>query len=255
VLPPVERGITQLGDPLPPPSRLPDETPLPEASFQPRASVPTPLPPTVKAAARRERVAATALVSKRKKGTSPLLVGSVAFGLSFLAIGIFGASRHAATNGEPAAIVAASAASPPAVPRPLPTPPTPTPREIPPAGVVAHPNDPWTTLSPPRAAPIPTTTLEALPPAGYPGAAASPPPPPSHAGPAPGRSGLLTVFCTPACDEVVDGSHSLGPSPVFKVPASVGTHRLRLKVASAEKRVTVSVTENETTVVREDVGD
>jgi serine/threonine-protein kinase len=251
VLPPVERGISQLGDPLPQPSRLPDETPLPEAPFQLRSSVPTPLPPTVKAAARPERVVATELVTKRKKGTSPLLVGAVAFGLSFLAIGIFGASRHVATNGQPAAIVAASSEAPPGGPKA-----TPTPREIPTAGVVAHPsNDPWTTIAPPRAAPVPTTTLEALPAAHPASVGGTPPVAPSHAGPAPGRSGLLTVFCTPACDEVVDGSHSLGPSPVFKVPASVGTHRLRLKVASVEKRVTVTVTENETTVVREDVGD
>jgi hypothetical protein len=44
---------------------------------------------------------------------------------------------------------------------------------------------------------------------------------------------------------------------VFKVPAAAGVHRLRLKVdsLSREKTVTVRVAENDTTVVRENVGD
>jgi hypothetical protein len=76
--------------------------------------------------------------------------------------------------------------------------------------------------------------------------------------PAPsGKTGLLTVFCTPACDQVYDGSHALGPSPVFKVPVSAGSHRLRLKVDAQNltKTVTVVVNENDTTVVRETLGE
>jgi hypothetical protein len=66
---------------------------------------------------------------------------------------------------------------------------------------------------------------------------------------------LLTVFCTPACDEVYDGGRALGASPVFKQLVSAGVHRLRLRVDATEKRVTVTVPEGETLVVRENVGD
>jgi serine/threonine-protein kinase len=65
--------------------------------------------------------------------------------------------------------------------------------------------------------------------------------------------GLLSVFCTPACDQVYDGSRKLGPSPVFKVPASAGLHRLRLRVGPIERVVTATVVEGETAVVRENV--
>jgi hypothetical protein len=108
----------------------------------------------------------------------------------------------------------------------------------------------------------PTATIPVTSPDDLPRASDTPPgvishrtPPPSRA-PA-GRIGRLTVFCTPACDEVRDGFRSLGPSPVFKAPVSIGMHRLRLRVdaTSSEKIVTVLVTEGETTVVREDVGE
>jgi hypothetical protein len=61
------------------------------------------------------------------------------------------------------------------------------------------------------------------------------------------------VFCSPACDDVLDGSHSLGPSPVFKLPVSAGPHRLTLRTASpsVEKTISVTVNEDETTVVRQ----
>jgi hypothetical protein len=69
--------------------------------------------------------------------------------------------------------------------------------------------------------------------------------------------GQLSVICTPACDEVLDGTKSLGASPVIKVPATVGFHRIRLRAAalSVDRTVTVAVRENETTVVREPIGE
>jgi hypothetical protein len=65
----------------------------------------------------------------------------------------------------------------------------------------------------------------------------------------PGGKGLLTVVCSPPCDEVLDGSKSLGASPVVKVPVSAGTHRLTLRISEPpmEKVVTVTVSPDETT--------
>jgi hypothetical protein len=75
--------------------------------------------------------------------------------------------------------------------------------------------------------------------------------------PAPaGKNGLLTVICTPACDDVIDGARSLGPSPVFKMSVAVGTHRLTLVSSDppARKTVSVNVNEEDTAVVRETLG-
>jgi len=68
-----------------------------------------------------------------------------------------------------------------------------------------------------------------------------------------GKLGLLTVLCTPACDDVLDGGRSLGPSPVFKVSVAAGSHRLTLRTDDppVKKVVNVVVTEDDTTVVRE----
>ena len=67
------------------------------------------------------------------------------------------------------------------------------------------------------------------------------------------KNGLLTVLCTPACDDVLDGGRSLGPSPVFKVSVPVGSHRLTLVSADppARKVVSVTVNEEDVAVVRE----
>jgi hypothetical protein len=68
--------------------------------------------------------------------------------------------------------------------------------------------------------------------------------------------GQLTVFCTPACDEVIDGGRSLGPSPVFKVSVPVGPHRITLVSTDppVRKVVSVAVGEEEVAVVREAMG-
>ena len=134
---------------------------------------------------------------------------------------------------------------------------TPTPAATRPATAysVRRSTDAWTPLP---AASIPVTSPDDLPRAGEapPGIISHRPPPSVRTG-TPGRTGLLTVFCTPACDEVTDGTRALGPSPVFKVPANVGVHRLRLRVdaLSIEKTVSVTVRENDTTVVRETIGE
>jgi serine/threonine-protein kinase len=64
---------------------------------------------------------------------------------------------------------------------------------------------------------------------------------------------MLTVVCVPACDEVLDNGRRLGPSPIFKVPTVVGSHRLTLRVLDppSTKVVEVTVNEDETTTVRQ----
>jgi serine/threonine protein kinase len=89
----------------------------------------------------------------------------------------------------------------------------------------------------------------------------APPPPPAVAPPSPGptptQTGQLTVVCNPACDDVLDGDHSLGPSPVFKITVPAGAHRLTLKSddPAAIKVVTVNVAPDDTTIVRQSLGD
>lgn len=68
-----------------------------------------------------------------------------------------------------------------------------------------------------------------------------------------GATGLLTVICIPACDQVWDGGRALGPSPVLKVPVTAGSHRIRMKVNDppTERVVVVDVAEDDTKVVRQ----
>jgi serine/threonine-protein kinase len=41
--------------------------------------------------------------------------------------------------------------------------------------------------------------------------------------------GLLTVVCTPACDQVIDNGKLLGPAPIFRLKVATGEHHLQLK--------------------------
>ncbi len=68
-----------------------------------------------------------------------------------------------------------------------------------------------------------------------------------------GGTGLLTVICTPACDDVLDGNTSLGPSPVFKAQVKAGTHKITLKTNDppASKVVSVTVPVDDTTVLKQ----
>jgi serine/threonine-protein kinase len=70
------------------------------------------------------------------------------------------------------------------------------------------------------------------------------------------ETGLLTVICVPACDEVRDGARSLGPSPVFKIALPAGRHRLTLKTSDppAEKIVDVVIEDEELKIVKETMG-
>ena len=70
-------------------------------------------------------------------------------------------------------------------------------------------------------------------------------------------SGFLTVICTPACDDVLDGSTSLGPSPVFKAQVKSGAHHITLKTSDppVTKSITVTVPVDDTTVVKQAMGE
>lgn len=70
-------------------------------------------------------------------------------------------------------------------------------------------------------------------------------------------SGFLTVICTPACDDVLDGSSSLGPSPVFKAQVKSGTHHITLKTSDppVTKSISVTVPVDDTTVVKQAMGE
>jgi hypothetical protein len=128
-----------------------------------------------------------------------------------------------------------------------PSPWTPVPPSAPPALPVATP----ATTAPPVATPPKPSEAP-------PGRRVAPKPPPPPSTPAPvAKTGLLTVLCTPACDDVRDGARSLGPSPVFKVSVAAGNHKLTLRVNDppATKIVNVVVTEEEPLVVRETMGD
>lgn len=77
-------------------------------------------------------------------------------------------------------------------------------------------------------------------------------PQPPPAPPVAGGSGFLTVICTPACDDVLDGNSSLGPSPVFKAQVRAGTHQITLKTTDppSTKVVTAQVPTDDTKVVK-----
>jgi hypothetical protein len=67
----------------------------------------------------------------------------------------------------------------------------------------------------------------------------------------------LTVICNPACDQVLDGSRPLGPSPVFKVSVAAGPHHLTLRTLdpAVEKSADVNVAADETTLLRQAMGE
>jgi serine/threonine-protein kinase len=73
-------------------------------------------------------------------------------------------------------------------------------------------------------------------------------PTPASAG---GNSGTLKVICFPGCDQVVDNGASLGPSPVVRHNASVGSHRIKLVWSDSSKVVSTIVIADQTATVRE----
>jgi serine/threonine-protein kinase len=243
----------------PPPRRSPDVTWPPSGG--PRALPLPPRPPSLSAV----------LIAheRRARGRGLPAAAYVAMGAAAV-FALFAYLRWRATHASadeatvfkdtPVAPSASASAAPPATPSSLAVPdrawrsvpPPPSPSEAPSASTSA--STPPSTVTPtvtpkslsPARPPDPTPVRRA-PPWRPPPAAPPAAPPPS------GKSGLLTVLCTPACDDVLDGARSLGPSPVFKVAVPVGSHRLTLKTndPSVRKVVNVVVNEEDTAVVRE----
>jgi hypothetical protein len=68
-------------------------------------------------------------------------------------------------------------------------------------------------------------------------------------------AGQLTVVCVPACDEVLDGRSSLGPSPVFQRNVRAGTHHLTLRTTTAERVADIVVSPGEQAIVKKSMID
>jgi serine/threonine-protein kinase len=83
--------------------------------------------------------------------------------------------------------------------------------------------------------------------------AAAPAPQPAPA-PAPavasGGTGTLKVICFPGCDQVIDNGASLGPSPIVRRNASLGSHRIKLVWSDASTVVSTIVLADQTATVR-----
>jgi hypothetical protein len=54
-------------------------------------------------------------------------------------------------------------------------------------------------------------------------------------------AGFLTIVCKPGCDDVIDQGKSLGPSPIQRVSAKPGQHRITLKRGAITKVISVTV--------------
>lgn len=152
--------------------------------------------------------------------------------------------------GARTAFAATLAAVPPPAPPPTadPTPPPPDPTPAPTAAAT-------------DTAPVPTTNVASLPVAGA--ATAPKPAAPPHQGttpapapvPAPaaasGGAGTLKVICFPGCDQVVDNGAPLGPSPIVRRNAPLGSHRIKLVWSDTSKTVSTIVIADQTATVRE----
>jgi serine/threonine-protein kinase len=64
-------------------------------------------------------------------------------------------------------------------------------------------------------------------------------------------SGTLKIICIPGCDQVIDNGSPLGPSPIVRRSASVGSHRIKLIWGDASKIVSTIVLADQTATVRE----
>jgi serine/threonine protein kinase len=122
--------------------------------------------------------------------------------------------------------------------------------------------------APSAAAPIPTMNFTSLPTAPTvappPPPAPAPRPPPVAAAPAPapqpapaptpaaasGGTGTLKVICFPGCDQVIDNGASLGPSPIVRRNATLGSHRIKLVWSDASTVVSTIVLADQTATVR-----
>ncbi len=158
--------------------------------------------------------------------------------------------------------------------------PSPTSAATPPPTVTAIPADSTSDRAAPPAAPAtatPAPTAEA--PAAQPQVAPTDPPPavatqqPAAPTPQPtstsqtskhggsgsstpsagGSQGFLSVICLPACDQIFDNGKLLGPSPVFKRAAQVGSHKVKLVLnnPSATKTISAIVQADQVFMIRE----
>ena len=122
----------------------------------------------------------------------------------------------------------ASASASAAAPAPAPAPePTPAPSPVP-AMIVAA------AAAPARPAPAVRGAT-----------AAAPAPSPPASG-----SGTLKVICFPGCDQVIDNGASLGPSPIVRRSASLGSHRIKLVWSDTSRVVSTIVLSDQTATVR-----
>jgi hypothetical protein len=74
---------------------------------------------------------------------------------------------------------------------------------------------------------------------------------PTSASTAGGGSGTLKIICFPGCDQVIDNGNPLGPSPIVRRNASVGSHRIKLVWSDVSKTVATVVAIDQTATVRE----
>jgi hypothetical protein len=101
---------------------------------------------------------------------------------------------------------------------------------------------------------IPTTNVASLPaaaPRKGSSRGAPPPAPPPEQSTTPSETGTLKVICFPGCDQVVDNNAPLGPSPIVRRNAPVGSHRIKLIWSDANKVVSTVVIADSVATVRE----
>jgi serine/threonine-protein kinase len=68
--------------------------------------------------------------------------------------------------------------------------------------------------------------------------------------PAKEEPGYLTIVCSPACDEVFDGSRSLGGTPIVHFAVNPGTHKITLKKGKDTKIMSVIVVSGQVSPLR-----
>jgi serine/threonine-protein kinase len=111
---------------------------------------------------------------------------------------------------------------------------------------------PGSSAAPPTDAPSASPTTSATDsPAGSGAAAPAAPDPASSSADGKEEPGFLTIVCNPFCDDVSDSGRSLGASPIVKVPAKPGQHRITLKRAGIQqKNISVIIVSGQVTSQR-----
>jgi len=215
---------------------------------------------------RNDQPTVTAQALKRRVPVWAVAVGSAALGLAAFIVVLTAITRSTASSPTRASSSAASAkAAAPAQAGPANGPfasarsafaatiaadtPAPPPRA--PTPITTAPPAATVTATAPSV--IPSTNVNSLP--------AAPPTHSSHeshewrhaasASTESAGSGTLKIICFPGCDQVIDNGNALGPSPIVRRNASVGSHRIKLVWGDASKVVSTIVLEDQTATVRE----